>query len=201
VAWIDLKVLPTVFAIIGFIGGQAASGQDCPTAQTAPRGFVVERGERSKTEVFRDGTTVRTMLRYAGNMILETTLFEGLFQLDRIDRGRRTVFKPKTELAAVFPLKPGQRATVEFESRESTAPATTRTVVLAVKDADDLYIGPCKYSVLRIERTETRGDGRLQVANTDYYSSDLKLIIAKEWKDRDGKTTLVKFDRIYPIKH
>jgi hypothetical protein len=110
------------------------------------------------------------------------------------------VFRPKTELAAVFPLKSGQQATVEFESRKGSVPATTHTVVaLVVKGADELYIGPCKYGVFRIERNETR-NGRLHLSNTDYYASDLKLIIAKEWKERDGKGALVKFDRIYPIK-
>jgi hypothetical protein len=83
-----IKALPTAFAITAFLSFDAAIAQDCPTAQTAQNGFVVERSERSKTEVFRDGATVRTVLRYDGKMILETTLFEGLFQLDRIDRGR-----------------------------------------------------------------------------------------------------------------
>jgi len=53
--------------------------------------------------------------------------------------------------------------------------------------------------VLKVELTETRGEGKPRLS-VDYYSPDLKLIIAKEYKERDGRTDLIKFDRIYPIK-
>src|SRR5262245_43645170 len=65
---------------------QIAAAQDCPTAETVVAGFVVERGERSKTEVFHVGdTNVRTVFRYGGDALLETTQFQGLFELERID--------------------------------------------------------------------------------------------------------------------
>ena len=32
---------------------------------------------------------------------------------------------------------------------------------------------------------------------TDYYAPDLKLILAKEYRERDGSTELIKFDKIY----
>jgi len=53
--------------------------------------------------------------------------------------------------------------------------------------------------VLKVELTETRGEGKPRLS-VDYYSPDLKLIIAKEYKERHGRTDLIKFDRIYPIK-
>jgi hypothetical protein len=55
-----------------------AAPQDCPTAQSAAMGFVVERGEQSKTEVFHIGDTdIRTVLRFDGTTLLETTQFQG----------------------------------------------------------------------------------------------------------------------------
>jgi hypothetical protein len=50
--------------------------------------------------------------------------------------------------------------------------------------------------VLKIEWSESRGGEPFTQYPTDYYSSELKLVLAKEY--RDGK--LIKFDRIYPIK-
>jgi hypothetical protein len=53
---------------------------------------------------------------------------------------------------------------------------------------------------LKVERSESRGDGPSRVIDVDYYAPALKLVIAKEYKDMDGRSTLIKFDRIYPIK-
>ena len=65
---------------------------------------------------------------------------------------------------------------------------------------DSLFIGPCRYEILKIERSEGRGERPPQLINIDYYAPELKLVIAKEYKERDGRLTLIKFDRIYPIK-
>src|SRR5436190_20571692 len=98
-----LMVLAVASAAI-LIDARMAAAQDCPTAESATRGFVVERQERSKTEVlFAEPPIVRTIMRYDGRTLLETTQFQGLFELDRLDRGRRAVFRPKTDLAALFP--------------------------------------------------------------------------------------------------
>ena len=192
-------VLATASAAV-LIGARIAAAQDCPTAESAARGFVVERQERSKTEVlFAEPPIVRTIMRYDGKTLLETTQFQGLFELDRLDRGRRAVFRPKTDLAALFPLKVGNKATVEFEVEGSGRPATT-VMQISVKGTDVLYIGACKYSVFKIDRSESREGSPSGFRGTDYYSPDLKLIIAKEYKDSDARTTMIKYDRIYPSK-
>jgi hypothetical protein len=56
---------PTAFLKSQAIAGLLASclgvspvfAENCPTAKTAGKGFTVERGERSKTEVFHAGET------------------------------------------------------------------------------------------------------------------------------------------------
>lgn len=112
---------------------QIATAQDCPTAQTVATGFVVERGESSKTEVFHVGdTNVRTILRYGGSALLETTQFQGLFELERIDRGRRSVFKPMSDLSKVYPPNVGQKISTKFEMTTGER-RSTQTIILAVK--------------------------------------------------------------------
>ena len=195
-----VALLAVMLAAAG-TGARSATAQDCPTARSARDGFVVERGERSKTEVFHvDDSVVRTIFRYDGQSVLETTQFQGLFQLARLDRGRRTVFQPKTDLAAFFPLKPGEKKTVVFDVKGTTESTTTRTVALSVNPGEEMYIGSCKYRVLKIERNEALNDAPPRFINFDHYAPDLKLVLAKEFKERDGRTTLIKFDKIYPLK-
>jgi hypothetical protein len=179
----------------------SAVADDCPTAKSGKDGFVVERGERSSTDVYHtENSVVRTVMRSGGEALLETSQFEGLLQLDRIDRGRRTTFRPKSDLSTIFPLKPGQQATAAFEYQDANGSTAIATVGLNVKERDKLFIGPCRYDVLKIERSESRGETPLRLINVDYYAPELKLVIAKEYKEKDGRSTLIKFDRIHPIK-
>ncbi len=190
-----------VFAATIVLAPSTAPAQECPTAKSGARGFVVERNERQKSDVFHgEQGVVRTVMRYDGKTMLETTQFEGLFQLDRLDRGRRTKYEPRTDLKTIFPLRPGQQAHAKFIS-ELEGSYGRLYVELEVKQAEDMYIGPCKYSVLRIERSESRSAVPPSFAYTEFYSPDLKLIIGREYKRPDGHTELVKFDRIYPIKN
>jgi hypothetical protein len=174
-----------------------ARADDCPNARSSPAGFFVER-DKSKTEIFYvDGATIRTAYLSGGNVVQETTLFQGLFELERIYQGRRTVFRPVNDLAKFFPLKSGQKIAAKFEKAEADRPSTV-TVLLTVKKPDKLYIGGCSYNVLQIDRSVGNDGAAPKFWETDYYSPDLKLIIAKEFKEGSGRTSLNKFDRIYP---
>ena len=187
-----------VIAALAACAPRSAAAQDCPSAQSGARGFVVERNEAQKTEVFHAGNgIVRTVMRYNGKMLLETTKFEGLFELDRVDRGKRTRYEAKTELKTLFPLKPGQQANAKFIS-EHDGDYGRVYIELEVKKPEDLYIGPCKYSVLRIEHSESNSAAPPQYAFTELYSPDLKLVLAREY-NRGDEVKLIKFDRIYPI--
>jgi hypothetical protein len=177
-----------------------AAAKDCPTGQSGKLGFIVERGDRQKSEVFHlDDGIVRSVMRYNGNTLLETTQHEGLFQLDRLDNGVKTKYDPQTDLKKYFPLKVGRDIEAKFIS-ESQGRNGTLSVQLTVKGADVLYIGPCRYNVLKIERSESRSADPPRFIDTDYYSPELKLILAREYRERNGGTNMIKYDRIYPMK-
>jgi hypothetical protein len=194
-------VLAWLLAVgVSAFGLTRAAAQDCPTAQSGKLGFVVERGDQQKSDIFhRDDGIVRTVMRYNGTTLLETTQHEGLFQLDRLDNGRKTKFQPQTDLKKLFPLKPGRNAGAKFTS-ESDGRQGTLSVEMAVKGSEVLYIGPCKYSVLKIERSESRTADPPRFVYTDYYSPELKLVLAKEYRESNGGTHTIKYDRIYPLK-
>jgi hypothetical protein len=185
------RVVTSVSAILFAI--PIGHAQDCPTEQTAKRGFVVECGALQKTEVFTgDDGTVRQSL-------LETTLFAGLFSLNRLDRGHRLTYAPLTDLKKLFPLKVGQKALALFEYSKDgkTMPLT---VVLLVKSSEPLAIGPCTYTVLKLERTEGYGEGVApRYVYTEYYSPDLKLVLMREYRDPGRPNSFVKFDKVYTI--
>jgi hypothetical protein len=187
-------------AALSALASAPADAQDCPTAESGKLGFVVERGDQQKSEVFHvGGGVIRSVMRYNGTTVLETTQHEGLFQLDRLDNGRRAKFEPQTDLKKLFPLKPGRSVGAKFVS-ESNGRQATLSVDLAVKGADVLYIGPCKYNVLKIERSESRSTDPPRFVDTDYHSPELKLILAREYRENNGGTHTVKYDRIYSLK-
>jgi hypothetical protein len=188
-------------AALSALASALAAAQDCPTAESGKLGFVVERGDQQKSEVFHvGGGVIRSVMRYNGATVLETTQHEGLFQLDRLDNGRRAKFEPQTDLKKLFPLKPGRSVGAKFIS-ESNGRQATLSVDLAVRGADVLYIGRCKYNVLKIERSESRSTDPPRFVDTDYYSPELKLILAREYRESNGGTHTVKYDRIYALKH
>lgn len=96
--------------------------QDCPDRQSGSHGFVVERGEQQKSEIFHDEEgRVRTVMRYAGETLLEVVLYEGLFELDRLDRGRRTKFELQSDLKTLFPLRAHRDVSVTFTTESDGA--------------------------------------------------------------------------------
>jgi hypothetical protein len=196
-----MKMLFFVATAAFGLGTGPAWPDDCPTKETASKGFIVERGARSTTEVFHSGDSeVRTVSKFGGSTYLEVTLYQGLFELDRVDRGKRTVYRPKSDLARTFPPAPGKKITALFEETEGARKGNLRTFVLEVrKNPDTLSLGACKYKVLRIDRSVLNDKSKPMFVETDYYAPDLKLIIAKEYREGDGGTSLNKYDKIYPL--
>jgi hypothetical protein len=176
------------------------AADDCPAAVKGRGAFIAERGEQSKTEVtFSDGAAVGSISRFRGKTFLETKQYEGLIQLDRFDKGRRTVFKPRSDLAKIFPLKPKQQISLQLDASEDGAEPYLVTVNLRMTGADNIVIGACRYDVLKFERIEVRSNKNSEPV-VEYYAPELKFVVAKEYKERDGRTTLIKFDRIYSTK-
>jgi hypothetical protein len=178
-----------------------ATAQDCPTARSAARGFIVERNELQKSEVFRaDQGLVRVVTRYDGKTVIESTQYQGLFMLELLDRGRRTKFDPRTELKTLFPLEPGAQLHAKFVT-ERDGNFGRLYVELDVRKPEDFFIGACKYTVLRIDRRESRSAVPPEYAYTDLYSPDLELVLGREYKRPGRETHVVKYDRIYPLKN
>jgi len=90
-------------------------------------------------------------------------------------------------LKKLSPLKPGRNIEAKFIS-ESNGQHGTLSVEMTVKGADTLYIGSCKYNVLKIERSESHRAHPPVFVGTDYYSPELKLILPR----KSGRTTAAR---------
>jgi hypothetical protein len=192
---LELTIILVVIASPGLV-----AAEDCPTAQTVSRGFVVvERGSTSKTVQHVNDTLVHTAWRSDSNVALEITQYQGLFDLERLNGENRSTFRPKADLAAFFPLRVGEEIKVEFEVTQSfgQAAVTNDNILLVVKSADTLDIGPCKYDVLTNERSWAPVGVPPQHQYTESYSPLLKLVVAKAFKNADGTVTRTQYDRIY----
>jgi hypothetical protein len=189
-----LIISRAVVCAVALLAASPIAADDCPSAATGKGSFVVERGPDSRTEVFYgNGAIVQSVLRYRDRTLLEVTQHEGLFELERLDRGRRSVSKPKANLTKFFPLKQ-QKIEAEFDVQQGDGKAVATQVKLTVIGTDSLTIGACKYDILKVQRDET---GARFFNNVDYYAPALKFVVAKEYKERDGRTTLIKYDKIY----
>jgi hypothetical protein len=168
-----------------------AVADECPTGKST---FFIERGGSRTEVVHSSGPIFQTILYYREQKLAETTLYEGLFELDRVDRGRRWVLKPKANLAKFFPLKVGQKIDVGFDVQQDRTASGSSRVKLNVIGRDTISIGSCKYDILKIDRDET---GARLFQNIDYYAPALRMIVAKEHKESDGRSTVIRFTRIY----
>jgi hypothetical protein len=54
--------------------------------------------------------------------------------------------------------------------------------------------------VLKVERSESRSADPPRFIDTDYYSPELRLVLAKEYRESNGGTHTIQYDRIYPLK-
>ena len=191
------RALPALLCGFALLLPFSAVAADCPNASTARDGFVVERSHRTTEVVPAGDRLVRIIYRSpTGETLSEVTMFEGLFDLERIDRGQRTVLRSSKNLASFFPLKIGQEIVANFESGNAS-----QKVLLRVVRTDSLFIESCKYDVFVVERSVGQRGSAPVFAETDFYARDLKLIIAKEYKNRDGTTYLAKFDKIHTANH
>jgi len=170
---------------------QAAS--DCPSALSGKGSFIVARGTDSQTEVVYDQSPIlHTTLRYRDRTLLETTLYQGLFELSRIDRGTKIEQKPKADLGKFFPLKPKQTIAADFTvtMNGGTRPKTVKLDYVGVQD---YALGGCTYSVLKFHRVDTLP---IVYDDIDYYAPELRFVVTKEYRERNGRTTIIGYTRI-----
>lgn len=192
----NLKAGAAALLLAGGFAIAPVYADDCPDAKSAEKGFFAER-RGVKTEILQTNKTdVQQITRVGNNAVLDITFYQGLFELDRLDRGRRTVMRPLHDLAKNYPPVTGKSSAAIFEIGEG-ADKVIRSITLDVKKAETMTVGGCQLQVLRIEQKVAQGEAKATLREIMYYAPDLKFIVAKAWPERDGSMSMVKYDRIY----
>jgi hypothetical protein len=182
--------------VLAFCFTAASHADECPDAKSAASGFIAQR-DSAQTEVLQSSKTeVQQITRLGSQAVLDVTFYQGLLELDRLDRGRRTVLRPIHDLAKNYPPVAGKSTAAVFEIGEGPG-KVLRTFVLDVKKAETLTVGGCQFKVLRIEQKVAQGEAKPSLREIIYYAPELKFIVAKAWPERDGTMTMIKYDRIY----
>jgi hypothetical protein len=170
---------------------------ECPSSQNPKQGFRVSIGSSATSEVYRlENGDTRAVERFKGGAIAEKTYYQGLIHTEQLDNGRRTTFTPKSSLKALFPLKVGQRHRVDFDMQSASGQKRVLYAEYKVVGKDQIIIGGCRYDVFKVEYRNGNSKERMQFIDTEWYSPDLRLIVAREYKRGNGDTIIRKYDAI-----
>jgi hypothetical protein len=189
-------VLPAVLLLSG-----ASVMAECPSSQKPAQAYRVSVGNSSTSDIYRLNTgETRVVGHFRDGTISEQTFFQGLIRTEHIDRGRRTTYKPGRNLADFFPLKTGQTLLVDFDVVALDGQKKVLHAKYEVTGKDQIFIGPCRYDVVKVAHSNSFRDGPLQFINTDWYAPEIRLTVAREFKRANGEPEIRKYDSISVIE-
>lgn len=182
---------------IVFSGAEWAIAAECPSSQNPKQGFRVSIGSSATSEVYRlDTGDTRAVERFKGGAIAEKTYYQGLIHTEQLDNGRRTTFTPKSSLKTLFSLKVGQRHQVAFDVQTANGQKSELYAEYKVVGKDQITIGGCRYDVFKVEHSNGNRKEQMHFIDTEWYSPDLRMILAREYKRTNGDTIIRKYDAI-----
>ncbi|MGZ2455900.1 hypothetical protein [Rhizobium anhuiense] len=174
---------------------------DCPSADTAAKGFVLENtGARSEFHK-AEGQIVKTVNHFGGSQQQTVFSFAGLFDLARFSKNEQYAIHPLSDLSRIVPLKKGARTNVAFLALGPDERADTRwSLELTVAGQESFSLGECKYKVFRIKQVTKRGDEQVDILSV-LYSPDLQATLAKVYDEGTADEYTVRYDRIQSLTH
>jgi hypothetical protein len=174
-----------------------ARADDCPTRETALAGFVAEMPDGKRFSVrSTTGPLVESTLFAGKDRAQSTTYFEGFFPLESITGTRVLQLKPPGKLAEFFPLKVGAKAEMTATPTVNGTPGKPWSISLEVLDERPHMIGGCPFKIVRIARRIVEEGGNVVADLVDYFSPDLRFVIAREVMDKEGKPRIESYKRI-----
>lgn len=184
------------FGVVALIFGAAvpAFAQSCPSIDARSR-LVLERPDAS-TELSVRQPLVVAETKFRNGSSVKVTYYQGLVELDRAQRDRVFVFKPKSPLDTFFPIKPNAVLRFEAEHGEEGQQLRKATVELAVVGARKFSIGNCTSTVWLIERRVPGSGSEMRVTETYYYSDEFKSILAREYPENGGRRDIISYTRM-----
>ena len=160
------------FVLTAFLASPAMS-DDCPTAQTAKLGFVLERqGTIAEVRPASDHF-VHVLNSYRSGKKQDVIYYRGFFPIRRFDDTARSINIPVSDLRTVFPLEPKARRALTYAPAQPGKVEALISLELMVTGQEQLQLGSCSYSVLAVRNRFLNADRKLTSEHTDLYSPEL----------------------------
>ena len=182
-----------------FLLATPAIGNDCPTAQTAKLGFILERqGTIAEVRPTSDHF-VHVLNSYPGGKKQDVIYYRGLFPLTRFDDTARSINIPVSDLRTIFPLELKARRAVTYAPSQPGKAGALISLELTVTGQEQLQLGPCSYNVLIVRNRFLNAEGKATSEHTDLYAPELSFVLAKRYEERAGTQTTIKYQSIRPL--
>jgi hypothetical protein len=192
-----LRTVSTVICIA--VLATPSLADECPTAQTAKQGFVLER-QGSRAEVRpSENHFVHVVNLFPGGKKQDAIYYRGLFLISRFDDTAKAINVPVSDIRTLFPLEVKAKRALTYAPAQPSKIGTLVSLELTIEKQDTLKVGDCEYKVLVIRNRYLNAEGRVTGENTDFYSPDLGFTLAKRYDDNPGRSTTVQYERIRPL--
>jgi hypothetical protein len=190
------RFAPILFGIIAAGPGVA---DDCPNAESAKLGFILERQGAHAEIRPAPGHFVHVVNTYSGGKRQDVIYYRGLFPISRFDDTARSINVPVSDLRSIFPLTVKARRALTYAPSEPSKVGELISLEMTVTGQESLQIGSCTYQVLIIRNRSMNADGQVTFEFTDLYSTDLGFVLAKRYDEKGGRQTTVMYQRIRPL--
>ncbi len=176
-----------------------AHADDCPNAQTAKLGFVLER-QGTKAEVRPSSDHfVHVVNSYPGGKTQNVIYYRGFFPISRFDDTARSINIPVSDLRTVFPLEPKARRALTYAPARPDKVGELISLELTVTGQEQMQLGTCSYNVLIVRNRFLNAAGKATSEHTDLYSPELGFILAKRYEERGGSQSTKKYQTNRPL--
>ncbi len=172
---------------------------DCPTAQTAKLGFILE--QQGVTAEVRPAANhfVHVVNSYSSGKKQNVIYYRGFFPISRFDDTARSINIPVSDLRTVFPLDLKSRRAITYAAAQPDKVGALISLELTVTGQEQFQLGSCSYNVLIVRNRYLNAEGKVTSEVTDLYSPDLGFVLAKRYEEGGGRQTTVKYQSIRPL--
>jgi hypothetical protein len=176
-----------------------ALGNDCPTAQTAKLGFILEQQGTSAEVRPSANHFVHVLNSYPSGKKQNVLYYRGFFPISRFDDTARSINIPVSDLRTVFPLDLKARRAITYAAAQPDKVGALISLELTVTGQEQFQLGSCSYNVLIVRNRFLNAEGKVTSEHTDLYSPDLGFVLAKRYEEGGGRQTTVRYQSIRPL--
>jgi hypothetical protein len=190
----------SLFLLIAVLAGSSAHGSDCPNAETAKNGFVLD-GQGVSAVIRQSDEQITSMHNKYRSETPQTQFFVGgLIEVFRNSTTGQFVALPDSDFRKLFPLRKGKEQEISWlslDARKGTA--ERRSMSLKATGEETIELGACAYDVVAVRQIMMDGKGEVLDTWTALYSPDLQVVLAKRYDEGTAQEETVAFKTIRPL--